>query len=208
MTESTPQGRARCELSPSPSVPALRSSRARCFSAAKMNVRSSCCTALRAGFLFDHQGCCVVGESYARPARCGLGQLFVARRSNVRSSDRIGGGPLSALALGQIRSWDWCWPPLYSISAECLCLYRAERRDRSAPTEAVRQPGWFCPADWRTRIWLGSERSPRQVEVLQGQRMSVAEAVRWIGVTQPDVLPAAPAGRRHEPGSAEAPEGA
>src|SRR6056297_2739782 len=119
MTESTPQGRARCELGPSPSVSALRSSRAPWFSAAKMNVRSSCWAALRAGFLFDDQGFRVVGESYARPARRGLVQLFVARRSNVRSSDRIGGGPLSALALGQIRSWDRCWPRLYSISAEC-----------------------------------------------------------------------------------------
>ncbi len=60
----------------------------------------------------------------------------------------------------------------------------------------------------------------RQVEVLQGQGMSVAEAVRQIGSEPccaigpsdngepPDILSVAPAVRRDEPGSVEAAEGA
>jgi putative transposase len=60
----------------------------------------------------------------------------------------------------------------------------------SAPTEVVHQLGWNYPVSGGSEM-AGKRDKPedvvmklRQVEVLEGQGMGIAEAVRQIGVTQ------------------------
>jgi len=78
----------------------------------------------------------------------------------------------------------------------CISSHPASQDDRkycrwSAPEKVVREVGYDYPGFQEDQSMAGKREKPeeivsklRQVEVLQGQGMTIADAVRQIGVTQ------------------------